>query len=110
GAGRLSRIDPVTCKVSIVTDGLALDDVLPGAPPTDIFNGVAVGPSGAIYGTTFSNAGESGLYRVDQPNERPVALPRTSESGANAPWIAVSGMLLLVLGLALGRLLLRSAP
>jgi sugar lactone lactonase YvrE len=52
GAGRLSRIDLATGNVSIVAEGLALG--APGAatlPPTNMFNGVAVGPSGAIYVT-----------------------------------------------------------
>jgi sugar lactone lactonase YvrE len=49
GAGRLSRIDPATGKVSIVADGLSFETPLPGAPPTTSFNGVAVGSSGAIY-------------------------------------------------------------
>jgi sugar lactone lactonase YvrE len=52
GAGRLSRIDLATGNVSIVAEGLALG--APGVstlPPTNMFNGVAVGPSGAIYVT-----------------------------------------------------------
>jgi glucose/arabinose dehydrogenase len=52
GAGRLSRIDLATGRISTVADGLALGTQgIPGAPPTWDFNGVAVGPSGAIYVT-----------------------------------------------------------
>jgi sugar lactone lactonase YvrE len=52
GAGRLSRIDPLTGVVSIVVDGLELGaEAIPGLIPTWIFNGVAVGPSGYIYVT-----------------------------------------------------------
>jgi sugar lactone lactonase YvrE len=51
-AGRLSRIDLATGKVSTVADGLSLGAPAPaGLPPTYIFNGVAVGPSGAVYVT-----------------------------------------------------------
>jgi glucose/arabinose dehydrogenase len=50
GARRLSRIDLATGRVSTVATGLALGAPgVPGLPPTWIFNGVAVGPSGAIY-------------------------------------------------------------
>jgi sugar lactone lactonase YvrE len=50
GAGRLSRIDLATGRVSTVSDRLALGARgIPGLVPTWIFNGVAVGPSGAIY-------------------------------------------------------------
>ena len=52
GAGRLSRIDLTTGEVSVVAEGLALGaEALPGMAPTGNFNGVAVGPSGAIYVT-----------------------------------------------------------
>jgi sugar lactone lactonase YvrE len=52
GAGRLSRIDPLTGLVSKVVDGLELGaEAIPGLIPTWIFNGVAVGPSGYIYVT-----------------------------------------------------------
>jgi sugar lactone lactonase YvrE len=52
GAGRLSRIDPRTGRVSTVADGLALGaQGIPGLLPTWIFNDVAVGPSGTIYVT-----------------------------------------------------------
>jgi sugar lactone lactonase YvrE len=52
GAGRLSRIDPLTGVVSKVVDGLELGaEAIPGLIPTWIFNGVAVGPSGYIYVT-----------------------------------------------------------
>ena len=52
GAGRLSRIDPATGAVTTVAEGLELGaPAPPNAPPTWIFNGVAVGPSGHIYVT-----------------------------------------------------------
>ena len=52
GAGRLSRIDTQTGKVSLVAEDLALGHAaLPGFPPTWVFNGVDVGPSGNIYVT-----------------------------------------------------------
>ena len=56
GAGRLSRIDPTTGGVSVVTDGLEPGIQGPEyAPPTLFFDGVAVGPSGAIYVTDNVN-------------------------------------------------------
>jgi streptogramin lyase len=52
GAGRLSRVNPETGHVRTIADGLALGAVGPSTmPPTWFFNGVAVGPSGAIYVT-----------------------------------------------------------
>ncbi len=63
GAGRLSRIDIATGEVSVVTKGLELGaPAIPGGtPPTYQFNGVAVGPSGAIYVTgDMTNV----LYRI----------------------------------------------
>jgi sugar lactone lactonase YvrE len=62
GAGRLSRIDIQTGTVSLVADNLALGyPAIPGFPPTWVFNGVDVGPSGNIYVT-----GDVGnvLYRI----------------------------------------------
>jgi hypothetical protein len=50
GGGRLSRIDLTTGEVTTVAEGLELGAPgVAGMPPTWIFNGVAVGPSGAIY-------------------------------------------------------------
>jgi sugar lactone lactonase YvrE len=50
GTGRLSHIDLTTGAVSTLADGLDLGSPgIPGAPPTWVFNGVAVGESGAIY-------------------------------------------------------------
>ena len=52
GAGRLTRIDPATGATSVVATGLGLGAAAPpGAPPTWMFNGVAVGPKGDIYAT-----------------------------------------------------------
>jgi sugar lactone lactonase YvrE len=51
GAGRLTRILPSGDTV-MVAEGLRLGvPPQPGAPPAGAFNGVAVGPSGAIYVT-----------------------------------------------------------
>ena len=63
GAGRLSSIDLETGKVSTVAEGLELGaQGAEGYPPTWIFNGVAVGPSGAIYVTgDIANV----LYRIE---------------------------------------------
>jgi sugar lactone lactonase YvrE len=50
GSGRLSRIDRATGAATVVADGLQLGAPgFPGGVPTQMFNGVAVGPSGAIY-------------------------------------------------------------
>jgi sugar lactone lactonase YvrE len=66
GAGRLSRIDRKTGRVSTVADGLALGAQgipgVPGVPPTWSFNGVAVGQSGAVY---VSGDKANVLYRLD---------------------------------------------
>jgi sugar lactone lactonase YvrE len=52
GAGRLTRIQPGTGATSTVASGLRLGAAPPpGAPPTWIFNGVAVGGRGDVYVT-----------------------------------------------------------
>ena len=63
GAERLSCINPDTGEVSTVAVGLELgSEGSKGYPPTWIFNGVAVGPSGAIYVTgDIANV----LYRIE---------------------------------------------
>jgi sugar lactone lactonase YvrE len=62
GARRLSRIDPTTGVVQVVVEELELGAVGPPySPPIYFFNGVAVGPSGAIYITgDVTNV----LYRI----------------------------------------------
>jgi hypothetical protein len=61
GAGRLTRVDPGTGATSTVATGLQLGVAPPpGAPPTWMFNGVAVGAKGDIY-VTGDAAGA--LYR-----------------------------------------------
>ena len=62
GAGRLSRVDLTTGEISVMVDGLELgSEGIEGYPPTWGFNGVAVGPSGAIYITgDVTNV----LYRI----------------------------------------------
>ncbi len=62
GVGRLSRVETASGEVSIVADGLALGAPgTPSTPPTWIFNGVAVGPSGIIYVTGDV---ENKIYRI----------------------------------------------
>jgi sugar lactone lactonase YvrE len=62
GARRLSRIEITTGEVSTLAENLDLGlETIPGLMPY-IFNGVAVGPSGAIYVTgDVSNV----LYRIE---------------------------------------------
>jgi glucose/arabinose dehydrogenase len=63
GAGRLVRIELATGRLSTVADGLALGaQGIPGLVPTWSFNGVAVGPSGAVY---VSGDKANVLYRLD---------------------------------------------
>jgi sugar lactone lactonase YvrE len=64
GAGRVSRIDLATGQVSPLAEGLELSlPALSGLPPFLVFNGIAVGPSGAIY-VTGDQANV--LSRIDQ--------------------------------------------
>jgi sugar lactone lactonase YvrE len=64
GAGRLSRIDLDTGDVTVIAEGLEFSGpAVPGYPPTSVFSGVAVGPSGHIYVT---GDGASLLYRFKQ--------------------------------------------
>ena len=65
-AGRLSRISLSTRAVTTVADGLELGAAgTPSMPPTWVFNGVAVGPSGAIYVTGDKT---NVLYRLGWPH------------------------------------------
>jgi len=62
GAGRLSRIDLTTGVVSQIADGFEFSGPAPeGWPPSWFFDGVAVGPSGAIY---ITENGARALYRI----------------------------------------------
>ena len=62
GLRRLSRVDTATGAVSVVTTGLDVGlPTLEGFPPTWWFDGVAVGPSGAIY---VSENGRNVLTRI----------------------------------------------
>jgi sugar lactone lactonase YvrE len=63
GAGRLSAIEPDTGTVTTVVEGLELGAPgIDGAPPTWIFNDVAVSRSGTIYVTgDITNV----VYRID---------------------------------------------
>jgi sugar lactone lactonase YvrE len=57
---RVSHIDLGTGAVTPLVEGLALGAPgPPGTPPTWIFDGIAVGPSGAVYVSAH------GLYRID---------------------------------------------
>ena len=53
GAGRVSRVDPLSGSVETIADGLELGTAAPPlvAPPTWHFNGVTVGSTGALYVT-----------------------------------------------------------
>lgn len=63
-AGRVSRIDPATGAVTLFVEDLELGGMhLTGLPPFWIFNGIAVGPSGAVY-VTGDQANV--LYRIEQ--------------------------------------------
>jgi DNA-binding beta-propeller fold protein YncE len=114
GAGRLSLINTRTGEVSTVAEGLELGaEGPPGMPPTWLFNGVAVGPSGAIY-VTGDKANV--LYRIEAVEEAPpvaaapAALPAAgsggllTEQGSGVPiwWYALAGggALLVLAGLA----------
>jgi sugar lactone lactonase YvrE len=62
GARQLSRVDLTTGAVSVVAEGLDVGiPALEGLPPTWFFDGVAVGPSGAIY---VSESGRNVLTRI----------------------------------------------
>jgi sugar lactone lactonase YvrE len=57
---RLSHIDLGTGAVTPLVEGLALGTPgPPGTPPIWVFDGIAVGPSGAVYVSAH------GLYRID---------------------------------------------
>jgi glucose/arabinose dehydrogenase len=58
--GRLARINTVTGEVTTVAEGFT--PCLQDGDPTWIFNGVAVGPSGAIYMTSDV---DNLVYRID---------------------------------------------
>jgi hypothetical protein len=92
-AGKLSRIQPASGAVSLVAAGLNVGTAGPAtAPPLWSLDGVAVGPSGAIY---VGGDKASELYRIDPVQ----ALPRTGAGGAGSlVALAVAGLLLIALG------------
>ncbi|MEM8964401.1 MAG: hypothetical protein AAGD38_23145 [Acidobacteriota bacterium] len=50
GAGRVTRIDPVTGATSLIADDLELGAIAPvGAPPTWLFSGIAQGQYGRLF-------------------------------------------------------------
>jgi len=64
GAGRLSRIDPVTGTVSTVADGLAMDAAAPAnIPPGYAFGSVAVDSHGTIL-VSGAGAERNVIYRI----------------------------------------------
>ncbi|MCL6257688.1 hypothetical protein M3O96_01220 [Aquiflexum sp. TKW24L] len=67
GASQLSRIDLATGAVSKIADGLSLSKPAFGQdfalPPTNFFDGVAVGQSGDIY---VSGGGRNVVYRISK--------------------------------------------
>jgi len=64
GTGSLVRVDVQTGAVATVATGLAVGaPANPGMPPTWIFDGVAVAPSGTIY---VSSYGENVIYRIKE--------------------------------------------
>lgn len=92
-AGKLSRIVLPGGTVSTVAEGLELGTAGPlTMPPVWILDGVAVGPSGAIY---VSGGKANVLYRIEPPQ----ALPQTGAAytGSLLP-LAVAGLLLAGLG------------
>jgi len=67
GASQLSRIDLATGVVSKIADGLSLSGPAVGQdaalPPTNLFDGVAIGQSGDIY---VSGGGKNVIYRISK--------------------------------------------
>jgi len=64
GAGRLSRIDPVTGKVSTVAEGLGMDVAGPaGIPPAYAISSVAVDSHGTIL-VSGAGAERNVIYRI----------------------------------------------
>lgn len=100
GGGRLARIDTTTGEVSTVAEGLELGaEAVPGYPPTWMFNGVAVGPSGGIYVT-----GDVGnvLYRLEWPAALPEAGVGPPAGGTLSTWLGVGGLALVAVALGTG--------
>jgi sugar lactone lactonase YvrE len=66
GAGRLSRVDPITGAVSTVVDGLAMDVAGPqGLPPTFAMSSVAVDSHGTML-VSGAGAERSVVYRIKE--------------------------------------------
>ena len=58
------RVNVATGAISAVATGLAVGTPQhPGMPPTWVFDGVAVAPSGTIY---VSSYGENVVYRITE--------------------------------------------
>jgi sugar lactone lactonase YvrE len=97
GTGRLLRIDRDSGQASVIAQGLSLGAKGPsGAPPTWLFSGVAVGPSGAIYVTgDVANV----LYKIAPPvTALPVTLPvtgRAPASGLSPEILALAALILI---------------
>jgi DNA-binding beta-propeller fold protein YncE len=68
GIGSLSKIDLRTGEINAIANDLEVGaPAIPGLPPTFIFNGVAVGPSGTIYVTGDKT---NVLYRIQAGHDQ----------------------------------------
>jgi len=104
GTGRLLRIEMAAGQVSTIAQGLGVGGKGPpkNAPPSWLFTGVAVGPSGAVYVTgDVANV----LYKIVPPIVAlPTTLPVTGHatgSGVPIQLLALAGLVLIGAGLGL---------